>query len=379
MQDSLSLWRKNKEFLIGVQKLTGIKIFIFLTAFIQSRTICLYKIRDKIEGKIKKESKYQNLIRLFDCPYIEKIICAICLIIIHLLFEDKANIPLIMDRTNWKYGDRHINVLVLGILWNQSVFIPICWKEIGEDKKRGNSDYSDRKSLIDNFIEIIGGSSDRFILLADREFIGAEFWAYLKEKNLNFVIRMRDYIYLKFYAENEKITIKEARKKIKKAMKKEGKYAFNLDINGQIYRINVRLNNKKETKNKKEGEFVFLGSSLSDDEQISNYYAYRWKIECCFKHLKTNGFNIEDMAFKKREKIELAFAFSALAYAYCIKEGIMEVEKNGKIPMKRYKDKKNPAIIKEYPEISLFRLGYNKIENQLITLLVARKTDIRNC
>ena len=39
--------------------------------------------------------------------------------------------------------------------------------------------------------------------------------------------------------------------------------------------------------------FLYLITTVDDIDQAAQLYRMRWKIECCFKHLKTNGFNLE--------------------------------------------------------------------------------------
>ena len=98
----------------------------------------------------------------------DKIISGISLLIVDLLFTNKDTVYLVMDRTNWKFGNRHINVLVLGFLFhNNSIFIPLVWVDLGEKRKRGNSNYQDRKNLIDKFLNLVGENTSRFVLLAD--------------------------------------------------------------------------------------------------------------------------------------------------------------------------------------------------------------------
>jgi len=52
-----------------------------------------------------------------------------------------------MDRTNWKYGKRHINILTLGIVINK-IAVPIVWKVLPQKTKRGNSNTKQRIAII---------------------------------------------------------------------------------------------------------------------------------------------------------------------------------------------------------------------------------------
>ncbi len=56
--------------------------------------------------------------------------------------EDKKWI-LIMDRTNWKFGKVHINILMLAVA-HKGMSIPILWFLLPKDRKQENSNYRDR-------------------------------------------------------------------------------------------------------------------------------------------------------------------------------------------------------------------------------------------
>jgi hypothetical protein len=182
----LSLRAKYKHYFSDIQSGNILKIFVFLHCILSSRTVCLYKCRDKIAGNSKKEAKYSQLIRLFKISDLGKIISGVSLLIVNLLFTNKDTIYLVMDRTNWKFGNRHINVLVLGfLLHNNSIFIPLVWIDLGEKRKRGNSNYEDRKNLLNKFFNLVGENTSRFVLLADRDWavltvFGSRFWGLLE-------------------------------------------------------------------------------------------------------------------------------------------------------------------------------------------------------
>ena len=69
-----------------------------------------------------------------------------------------------MDRTNWQWGKKNINLLVLSACY-KGVAIPLYC--IALDKK-GNSDTSERIQLIDYFLEGFGRKKIAG-LLGDRE------------------------------------------------------------------------------------------------------------------------------------------------------------------------------------------------------------------
>lgn len=96
--------------------------------------------------------------------------------------------------------------------------------------------------------------------------------------------------------------------------------------------------------------YIYFISDLQDARAIANHYLKRWKIECCFKHLKTNGFNIEDINLKTDEKIELMMGILAMVYILAVRKGSLS-HKRKPIPWKKYSNGK------KYLSISIFRLG----------------------
>src|SRR5665811_1797602 len=101
---------------------------------------------------------------------------------------------LIVDRTNWKRGTKNFNLLTIGGLI-ENVFIPLHWIQLN---KQGGSNVDERKKLIEGLCDHLsktGRAITGSILLADREFIGSQWFEYLKSKHLSFVIRLRERMY----------------------------------------------------------------------------------------------------------------------------------------------------------------------------------------
>ena len=70
---------------------------------------------------------------------------------------------------------------------HDGVGVPIFWDLL--DNKSGNSNTQNRKELISKIISLIG--VDRIsVIVGDREFIGHEWFKYLKDNNIPFCMRM---------------------------------------------------------------------------------------------------------------------------------------------------------------------------------------------
>ena len=93
---------------------------------------------------------------------------------------------LALDRTNWQWGKTDINFLTLAVVY-RGVAIPVYWLVLN---KKGNSNQRERICLIQRFIRQFGRDNIKGIL-ADREFIGSEWWSWLTENEIPFFIRIK--------------------------------------------------------------------------------------------------------------------------------------------------------------------------------------------
>ena len=91
-----------------------------------------------------------------------------------------------MNRTNWQYGQANITTLMLGICYKKRA-IPVCWTLLD---KKGSSNTKERIGLVSRFIRIFG--TERIdVLLSDREFVGGDWFCWLREDNIPFNIRIK--------------------------------------------------------------------------------------------------------------------------------------------------------------------------------------------
>src|SRR5919109_4105404 len=91
-----------------------------------------------------------------------------------------------LDRTNWLLGCFSINFLVLSVV-HQGIACPIFWLFL---PKQGHSNTQERMHLLKPFLEVFGAHRID-CLLADREFIGEQWFAYLQHHRIRFRIRMK--------------------------------------------------------------------------------------------------------------------------------------------------------------------------------------------
>ncbi|MBC8111055.1 MAG: hypothetical protein H7Y04_08360 [Verrucomicrobia bacterium] len=96
------------------------------------------------------------------------------------MFLPKGRLSLSIDRTEWDFGTYQCNILLAS---QQGVSIPIFWDLLAN--KSGNSNTDSRKELLEKIIALIGVERIK-VIVGDREFIGEEWFKYLKDKDIPF-------------------------------------------------------------------------------------------------------------------------------------------------------------------------------------------------
>ena len=341
-----------------------VKVMLLLIQCIfRARTVCLYKCRAEagaVLGRkdLKLHTVYTRLIRFFKIKSIDAFCIGITWLIIQLV-GFQGGVYMVMDRSNWKIGKININVLFVGLLLPNGVFIPIIWEQLD---KRGNSNQAERISLMKRFSKVWQNHTGiQITLLADREFIGLKWIRFLIKIEWSFVIRLRYQDYLSFVAIALNKTICKTERLIERKLKRNGFFQVCIEIDGKKLYYTVFPNTgKRKGKKTKGDQFVILLSDFSDLKRISQSYRKRWSIEVFFYHCKTNGFNLEDLNLTNLKKAQLMMGVVAVAYVLCILHGL-KCQRTQKTYLLNYSRKKSKSI-------SLFRKGYDNLKNIIHTL-----------
>jgi hypothetical protein len=107
-------------------------------------------------------------------------------IIIQNFMELHTKVYVALDRTNWDFGVFHINFLFITVIYGK-VSIPIVWMLLD---KEGNSDTQERIDLVNQFLKIIP-AKQIIAILGDREFIGKEWFLFLENMKIPYVMRVK--------------------------------------------------------------------------------------------------------------------------------------------------------------------------------------------
>ena len=285
---------------------------LMIIALLDCRSVQLSKIARHFGGKAKIDSSFRRLQRfLAELSLPQADIARLNLKVMEL---DKP-VTLIFDRTNWKFGGQHINILFLCAAFN-GLAIPLFFKFLS-DKKQGNSSYIDRIELMERFLETFGKAKIK-VILGDREFSGKRWISWLRRKNLPFVMRLSEKLtHISADGENFSLASKVF-SHLKMGLSKNLGYCFI----GKTDSFKACVSAKRTIKN----NLVVLAHS-HDIKDPAAYYKMRWEIESMFRTLKTGGFNLESTHVTKPDRIENLVAIVAIAFCFAYRAGMLAIKK----------------------------------------------------
>lgn len=295
-------------------------ILLLSLCLLEGRTVNLYKLRGYVsrfrDKPIQPSSGYKSLIRIFDSFAYSRLWIDLLLYGFRLL-RLKSDY-LTMDGTSWKRHGVYRHYLTLAVIYNK-IAIPIFWIDLG---KKGISNTQERKKLIRRalrFFDLKG-----MTLLADREYIGAEWFKYLVDNNLEFTIRLRRKDYQKAFDASSGLSYQKMIRKVERSAIRNKAMGKLVELEGRTYQLVV---SKYQDHKGKVHLLLLLSSHQGKAQKIADSYRLRWKLECTFKHLKSNGFDMEQINLQGSARSDLMMAVTVFTYVLSIHEGLKTYKK----------------------------------------------------
>ncbi|MGJ0429262.1 IS4 family transposase [Methylobacter sp.] len=184
--------------------------------------------------------------------------------------------------------------------------MPVFWSVLD---KAGNSHTAERIALLKRFIAVFGVNNIA-ALLADREFVGEEWFAWLQAQAIPFHQRLK-----------RNTRIPNAWNQLKRADQLFGSLKpgqlHHLPSRRPVWGCFVALSALRLN----DGDWLIIASSDTPQTQAIETYARRWEIETLFGCLKSRGFNFEDTHLVDPERLSKLFALLALAFAWTYHSG----------------------------------------------------------
>jgi transposase len=318
----------------------------FIFGILTVRTVNLSKIANSCGSPAKSNSifrRFQRLIKHLKPSHKQ------LFNMIESVFKLEGKLTLCLDRTNWKLGKVHINYLVISIAYNGTA-IPVIWSLL-TDKKCGNSDFEDRRRLCDRLWKFLEPSRVE-VLLADREFVSADWIAYLKSHEIPFIMRAKESL-TTYNNKGNKLSLSKTFNGLKQGQMK--------CLNGQrdLLGCDVYIACKRLA----DGQLLILVSNFSE-EAVCELYRMRWQIETLFSAMKQRGFNLESTHINDHDRLSALFFLTSIAFIWAYRQGDIALTKK----LLAFKPKKHG-----YAQCSIVRAGLDIIAKAISEMLTKPK------
>jgi len=284
----------SKSLNLNAARIRGLSFLVY--AIMMQRTVNLVILSTCDDGRdVSNETRYRRLQDFF----LNAVLCykSIGRYVVNRVPKPKSGYILAMDRTNWKFGRKHINFLVISIITNK-VSIPLVWKVLPQKTKRGNSNTAQRVALTNRLLKIIP-ASDIEVLTMDREFVGEKWFKYLNDRGIGFIARIKM---------NYKLGDQRADKLAANL------FRSNLNNGGQHKAYGLDLFFACKKMEDARADYLLLLSNRFQGKQALKNYRKRWGIERLFWHMKKKGFDLETTHMTSATKLDKLFAAVTLAF-----------------------------------------------------------------
>ena len=133
---------------------------LFISVLCKVQVVCFEKLAYGFENNCDSASSLRRTERFMADYSLDKDLIAR---LIFALLPHDPPYSIAIDRTNWKFGQTDINILVLAIVY-KGVAFPVLFKLM---PKRGNSHTKERIQIVNHYIRLFGKQTIQY-LVADR-------------------------------------------------------------------------------------------------------------------------------------------------------------------------------------------------------------------
>jgi hypothetical protein len=315
----------------------------FTVALLKLTTTNLAKLALALKPTVKTASNYRRIQRFMAAFSFD--FAAFARLLLGLLPQQSGHI-VVIDRTEWHFGQEPVNVLMIGIAFKGIAF-PIRWQVLA---KAGSSSAEEGMTLLRQVLRLVPPEDIRAVL-ADREFISTSWLELLDEHDIPFVIRLRKRRLLALEGPDGPALPAELFFRtlgVGQTRVLEGRFVGTIAVSVVGKRI-------------AEDEYVILATTVAPEEALG-LYRRRWEIETLFAALKSRGFDLEATHLSHPERIAKLIGLLALAFVWSHLIGQWRSAREGPPAMKKH----------GYRAKSLFRYGLDYLQMTVLHLYERR-------
>ena len=272
------------------------RLIDLVLAMVAAGSVNQRDLAPNMPGKSSTEAKQRRAVRAVRDEQLTMQVF-LALLLTHL---PTGKILMSLDRTTWQHGQSPVNFLVLGAVVH-GYTIPLDWVALDHT---GNSDTKARLWVVFKLLQAFPARRWKG-LVADREFIGAEWFGFLRRHGIRRAVRIRKDTLLdelradEWFADLQSGQIRVIGEKI---------WVF-----GELMRV---VATRYPT-----GDLVIIATDVQVWETWK-LYRLRWSVECTFSSLKARGFNLERTGITQPERLERLFGLVTLAWLSGLRVGV---------------------------------------------------------
>ena len=155
----------------------------FTSALLKLTTTNLWEIAVVLKAGVKEESNYRRIRRFlsgYDADF------AVLGRFLTKLLPQSPPYTVVLDRTEWHFGETPVNVLMVGVA-HKGIAFPISWTVLPEE---GSSSAEAQQEALRRFFDIVDPTEIE-VVVGDREFISAEWLSWLQAHEVSIAVRLR--------------------------------------------------------------------------------------------------------------------------------------------------------------------------------------------
>ncbi len=324
-----------------------------VTLIIQTGTVSLWRLASYVDTEAQTLSVHRRFERFFQYIHLDG--ANVAHVIVQIMGLTGKPWHLALDRTNWKFGRCHINILMLGIIHGK-VCIPLFWVLLD---KAGNSRGKERIDLMKQLTDIFPEQTIAS-LSGDREFIGDTWMIWLQKQGIPFALRLKEnmLIWKEGYVPAK---LSSHARHLKRAEKRNLKGTWFLGPQEGKQTVPIRISMMRL----KTGELLIVATSQIKINRALAIYRNRWGIETLFSCLKKRGLGLENTHMTSPAKLATLIAILAIAFCLAYKTGLWAAR------LKPLRQKAHGR-----PQRSIFALGLNALRKAITKF---REKELQEC
>ena len=327
----------------------------FTSALLRLTTTNLSKIALALKAGVQLESNYRRIQRFlsdYDMDF-----TMLARLLVHLVPERPPYV-VALDRTEWHFGQTPVNVLMVGIA-HRGICFPITWSVLPAG---GSSGAGEQTKVLERFLAAVDPASIKAVV-ADREFISAEWLGRLQSHEIPFAVRLRSSRRIGLVSQD---SLREGPALPGRMFARPLQLGEERVLDGECHlsgtegeQIAARVVVRRiaPATSRTDDQFLILAAWGVDPSGATALYRRRWEIETMFGALKSRGFDLEKTHLTDPGKVRRLVGLLALAFCWTHLVGEKRAFCQGRPPTKTH----------GRPERSLFRYGLDWLQSILTT------------